>query len=104
MKKKISLILLSIVQVVANAMVMINSTKEAKLFLSTLKEGMTGMPEETIKQVTEVFTLDFAKSFIVKSLEEKKSVVTANKEVIAKDIDSLILNKKNKEKIIMMKK
>ena len=64
MKKKISLILLSIVQVVVNAMVMIDSTKEAKLFLSTLKEGLTGMPEETIKQITEVFTLDFAKSFI----------------------------------------
>ena len=67
MKKKISLILLSIVQVVVNAMVMIDSTKEAKLFLSTLKEGLTGMPEETIKQITEVFTLDFAKSFITGS-------------------------------------
>ena len=67
MKKKISLILLSIVQVVVNVMVMMNSTKEAKAFLSGLKESLVGMPEETIKQFTEVFTLDFAKSFITGS-------------------------------------
>ena len=51
---------------------------------------------EEIKIIVEVLGgYDFAKSVIVKSLEAKKCVVTANKEVIAKDIDSLILLSKN---------
>ena len=47
--------------------------------------------DESIELVVEVLGgYDFAKGLIVKALENKKHVVTANKEIIAKNIDSLL--------------
>ena len=52
--------------------------------------------DESIDLVVEVLGgYDFAKGLIVKALENKKHVVTANKEIIAKDIDSLLEIAKN---------
>ncbi len=48
--------------------------------------------DNNIELVVEVLGgYDFAKNCIVKSLKNKKHVVTANKEVIAKDIDELLM-------------
>ena len=55
--------------------------------------------DEKIDLVVEVLGgYDFAKKMIIKSLESHKHVVTANKEVIAKDIDPLI-NLANKNQV-----
>ena len=52
--------------------------------------------DKSIDLVVEVLGgYDFAKGLIVKALENKKHVVTANKEIIAKDIDSLLEIAKN---------
>ena len=53
--------------------------------------------DKSVDLVVEVLGgYDFAKSCIISSLEAQKHVVTANKEVIAKDIDTLItLSRKN---------
>lgn len=59
------------------------------LFVSSIDEIVN---DETIDLVVEVLGgYDFAKNCILKSLNSKKHVVTANKEIIAKDIDELLL-------------
>ena len=58
------------------------------LFVSSIDEIVN---DESIELVVEVLGgYDFAKSCIVKALQNKKHVVTANKEIIAKDIDELL--------------
>jgi len=59
------------------------------LFVSSIDEIVN---DQNIELVVEVLGgYDFAKSCIVKALKNKKHVVTANKEIIAKDIDELLL-------------
>ena len=59
-----------------------------ELFTSSIDDIVN---DESIELVVEVLGgYDFAKSCIEKSLINKKHVVTANKEIIAKDIDSLL--------------
>lgn len=63
-------------------------SKYIELFTSSIDEIVN---DENIELVVEVLGgYDFAKSCIEKSLKNKKHVVTANKEIIAKDIDSLL--------------
>lgn len=58
------------------------------LFVSSIDEVIN---DENIELVVEVLGgYDFAKGCIVKALQNKKHVVTANKEIIAKDIDELL--------------
>ena len=58
------------------------------LFVSSIDDIVN---DENIELVVEVLGgYDFAKSCIVKALQNKKHVVTANKEIIAKDIDELL--------------
>ncbi len=58
------------------------------LFVSSIDEIIN---DENIELVVEVLGgYDFAKGCIVKALQNKKHVVTANKEIIAKDIDELL--------------
>lgn len=58
------------------------------LFVSSIDEIIN---DNSIELVVEVLGgYDFAKGCIVKSLQNKKHVVTANKEIIAKDIDELL--------------
>ena len=59
-----------------------------ELFTSNIDEIIN---DEKIELVVEVLGgYDFAKGCIEKALKNKKHVVTANKEIIAKDIDSLL--------------
>lgn len=58
------------------------------LFVSSIDEIVN---DESIELVVEVLGgYDFAKGCIEKALKNKKHVVTANKEIIAKDIDALL--------------
>ena len=58
------------------------------LFVSSIDEIIN---DNSIELVVEVLGgYDFAKGCIVKSVQNKKHVVTANKEIIAKDIDELL--------------
>ena len=59
-----------------------------ELFTSSIDDIIN---DEKIELVVEVLGgYDFAKSCIEKALQNKKHVVTANKEIIAKDIDELL--------------
>jgi homoserine dehydrogenase len=58
------------------------------LFCSSIDDIVNNDDIELIVEVLGGY--DFAKSCIVKALSNKKHVVTANKEIIAKDIDELL--------------
>jgi len=62
--------------------------KYIELFTSSIDEIVNDTEIDLVVEVLGGY--DFAKSCIEKSLNNKKHVVTANKEIIAKDIDSLL--------------
>lgn len=67
MKKKIYFIIYSIVQLIINAIVLINLSSYAESYLFSLQEAMAAYPEEVAAAMTEMFTLDMARSTVMSS-------------------------------------
>lgn len=67
MKKKIYFMIYSIVQLIINAIVLINLSSYAEAYLFSLQEAITAYPEEVAAAMTEMFTLDMARSIVMSS-------------------------------------
>lgn len=64
MKKKVSLIMLSIVQIIVNVYLLLRIDVEAKGMLESLKDAFSELPKESIETFMEVLTLDFVKNLL----------------------------------------